>query len=94
MVSIYYQNGGKWVGSRKHTFELAKDITGGIEFGLSDLVSRFSSEALNSPHLSRLGQGDTPIPCLIVQLAHISVPRCGPQVTIITWPARNHRFGW
>jgi hypothetical protein len=43
MVSIYYQNGGKWVGSRKHTFELAKDITGGIEFGLSDLVSRFSS---------------------------------------------------
>ncbi len=42
-VSIYYQNGGKWVGSRKHTFELAKDITGGIEFGLSDLVSRFSS---------------------------------------------------
>ena len=45
MVSIYYQNGGKWVGSRKHTFELAKGITGGIEFGLSDLVSKFSGSS-------------------------------------------------
>jgi hypothetical protein len=42
MVSIYYQNGGNWVGSRKHTFELAKGITGGLNFGLQDLISRFS----------------------------------------------------
>jgi uncharacterized protein (DUF697 family) len=27
MVAIYYQNGGKWVGDRKHTLELAKDMT-------------------------------------------------------------------
>jgi len=43
MVSIYYQNGGRWVGNRKHTFELAKNITGGIGFGLADLASRFTS---------------------------------------------------
>lgn len=43
MVSIYYQNGGNWVKSRKHTFELATEMTGGIKFGLADLASRFTS---------------------------------------------------
>lgn len=42
MVSIYYQNGGKWVGDRKHTYEIAKGITGGLGFGVRDLVSKFS----------------------------------------------------
>ena len=42
MVSIYYQNGGKWVDNRKYTYELAKGMTGGISFGLEDLVSRFT----------------------------------------------------
>jgi len=37
MVSMYFQNGGKWVGSQKHTFELAKKMTGSIHVGLSDL---------------------------------------------------------
>lgn len=43
MVSIYYQNGGNWVKTRKHTFELATEMTGGIKFGLADLASRFTS---------------------------------------------------
>jgi uncharacterized protein (DUF697 family) len=44
MVAIYYQNGGKWVGDRKHTLELAKEITGGVKFGMEDLVARFTGE--------------------------------------------------
>jgi hypothetical protein len=44
MVAIYYQNGGKWVGDRKHTLELAKEMTGGFKFGLNDLKSRFTGE--------------------------------------------------
>ena len=43
MVSIYYQNGGRWVGDRKHTYELAKEMTGGLGFGVKDLLSKFSS---------------------------------------------------
>jgi hypothetical protein len=42
MVAIYYQNSGKWVGNRKHTLELAKEITGGFKFGMKDLVARFT----------------------------------------------------
>lgn len=42
MVAIYYQNGGEWVGDRKHTLELAKEMVGGTKFGLHDLVSRFT----------------------------------------------------
>jgi len=42
MVSIYYQNGGRWVGDRKHTYEIAKEITGGLGFGIQDLISKFS----------------------------------------------------
>jgi uncharacterized protein (DUF697 family) len=42
MVAIYYQNGGKWIGDRKQTFELAKQMTGSVKFGLNDLVSRFT----------------------------------------------------
>jgi hypothetical protein len=43
MVSIYYQNGGQWIGSRKNTYELAKEMTGGLNFGLKDLAARFTS---------------------------------------------------
>ncbi|ADW70239.1 hypothetical protein [Granulicella tundricola] len=42
MVSIYYQNGGKWVGSRKNTYALAKEMTGGLNFGLEDLAAKFT----------------------------------------------------
>jgi hypothetical protein len=41
MVAIYYQNGGAWVGDRKHTLQLAKKMTGNFGGGLDDLVSRF-----------------------------------------------------
>jgi hypothetical protein len=43
MVSIYCQNGNQWVGSKKHTFELAKEITGGLNLGLTDLLSMFGA---------------------------------------------------
>jgi uncharacterized protein (DUF697 family) len=42
MVAIYYQNGGKWVGDRKRTLELAKEMTGGVKFGMKDLMARFT----------------------------------------------------
>jgi uncharacterized protein (DUF697 family) len=29
MISVYYQNGGDWLGSRRDTFEVAKDFVGG-----------------------------------------------------------------
>jgi uncharacterized protein (DUF697 family) len=42
MVAIYYQNGGRWVGNRKHTLELANEIIGGLGFGVKDLAARFT----------------------------------------------------
>jgi uncharacterized protein (DUF697 family) len=42
MVAIYYQNGGTWVKNRKYTFELAKEMVGGVSFGIKDLAARFS----------------------------------------------------
>jgi len=30
MVSMYYQNGGAWVGDRHETYERAKELTGGV----------------------------------------------------------------
>jgi uncharacterized protein (DUF697 family) len=30
MVSVYYQNGGSWLGSRRETFEVAKDFVGQV----------------------------------------------------------------
>lgn len=42
MVAIYYQNGGRWVKDKKYTLELAKQMVGGVSFGLADLVARFS----------------------------------------------------
>ena len=42
MVAIYYQNGGSWVKDRKYTLELAKQMVGGVSFGLEDLVAHFS----------------------------------------------------
>jgi hypothetical protein len=39
MVSMYFQNGGAWVESRKHTFELAKGLTGPMSVGLGDLLT-------------------------------------------------------
>ncbi len=41
MVAIYCQNGNRWVGNKKHTFELAKEITGGLGLGWRDLLSKF-----------------------------------------------------
>jgi hypothetical protein len=39
MVSMFFQNGGAWVGNRKSTFDLAKGMTGKITLGLSDVLS-------------------------------------------------------
>jgi hypothetical protein len=39
MVSIYFQNGGTWVDSQKHTFELAKKLTGSMSVGIRDLLT-------------------------------------------------------
>lgn len=30
MVSAYFQNGESWIGSRKHTYHIAKDMVGGL----------------------------------------------------------------
>jgi hypothetical protein len=38
MVSIYFQNGGAWVGNRQETFERAKEMTGKLHVGVSDLL--------------------------------------------------------
>jgi hypothetical protein len=38
MVSIYFQDGGHWVGTQRHTFELAKKMTGSMHVGVSDLL--------------------------------------------------------
>lgn len=38
MVSMYFQNGGAWVDSQKHTFELAKKLTGPMHVGVIDLL--------------------------------------------------------
>lgn len=38
MVSIYFQNGGKWVENQKNTFELSKKLTGSMHVGVSDLL--------------------------------------------------------
>jgi uncharacterized protein (DUF697 family) len=39
MVSIYFQNGGEWVDNQKHTFELAKELTGSMSVGIRDLLT-------------------------------------------------------
>jgi len=45
MVSAYFQNGGAWIGDKQHTFELAKQMTGGIRVGVNDLLSgKFKSQ--------------------------------------------------
>jgi hypothetical protein len=38
MVSIYYQNGGKWVESRRNTYKIAKGLTGGVSAANSGRV--------------------------------------------------------
>jgi hypothetical protein len=38
MVSMYFQNGGHWVENQRHTFELAKELTGSIHVGVGDLL--------------------------------------------------------
>lgn len=45
MVSIYFQNGGSWVGDQKHTLELARQMTGPIHVGVGDLLDgRFKNQ--------------------------------------------------
>jgi uncharacterized protein (DUF697 family) len=39
MVSMYFQNGASWVENQRHTFELAKKMTGSIHVGISDLLN-------------------------------------------------------
>ncbi|MGO8817438.1 MAG: hypothetical protein ACLQVG_22555 [Terriglobia bacterium] len=39
MVSMYFQNGGNWIGNQRHTFEMAKEMTGSINVGVSDLLN-------------------------------------------------------
>lgn len=38
MVSMYFQNGGNWLENQRHTFDLAKRMTGSIRVGVSDLL--------------------------------------------------------
>lgn len=38
MISIYYQNGGRWVRSRKETYPIAKRLTGGLSVKTVDRV--------------------------------------------------------
>jgi len=39
MVSMYFQNGGNWIESQRHTFDLAKRMTGSMHIGVSDLLN-------------------------------------------------------
>lgn len=48
MVSIYYQNGGNWIESRHHTFELAKEFT---EDKIKPLSNLFSKWGGTEPHI-------------------------------------------
>ena len=78
MVSIYYQNGGNWVENRKHTFELATEMTGGIKFGLADLASRFTSA--NRPDMDvDLNQ----IPRRIPQVFEAQVRNLRPVISML-----------
>ena len=38
MISIYYQNGGAWVKSRRHTYDVAKGLTGDLSPTIKDRV--------------------------------------------------------
>lgn len=38
MVSMYFQNGGNWIENQRHTFDLAKRMTGSMHVGVSDLL--------------------------------------------------------
>jgi uncharacterized protein (DUF697 family) len=38
MTSIYFQNGAEWVGNRKSTMEIAKDLTGAIHVSITELM--------------------------------------------------------
>jgi len=40
MVSIYYQNGGSWVGSKDSTFKAASRMTGGIRTSVTELLDK------------------------------------------------------
>jgi hypothetical protein len=39
MTSIYFQNGSEWVGNRKSTMLIAKELTGGLDVSVSQLMS-------------------------------------------------------
>jgi len=39
MTSVYFQNGAEWVGSRKSTMEIAKELTGGLHVSFFDFIS-------------------------------------------------------
>lgn len=38
MVSMFYQNDGRWLGSQKSTFERAKQLTGGLANSVSEVI--------------------------------------------------------
>lgn len=40
MTSIYFQNGAQWIGSRKATMEIAKELTGGLHLSVADVLSQ------------------------------------------------------
>ena len=40
MTSIYFQNGAEWIGSRKETLEIAKQLTGGLHVSARELMSK------------------------------------------------------
>jgi hypothetical protein len=40
MTSIYFQNGAEWIGNRKRTMGIAKELTGGLHVSVAELLSK------------------------------------------------------
>jgi len=50
MTSIYFQNGGQWIGNRKSTMCIAKELTGGLHVSVKEILAhrtRVQEEAKN-----------------------------------------------
>ena len=73
MTAVYFQNGGSWIQDRKNTFEIAKDLTGGIHVGVTDLLS---GSAKNKP--VRVNMND--IPRRVPQVLRSAVSNLAPVI--------------
>jgi hypothetical protein len=51
MTSIYFQNGANWIETRKSTMAIAKDMTGGLHVGLTNLVFGLSKAKKESGNI-------------------------------------------